>query len=216
MLLFPVLTPVRCISQVMQFQHCNHSNAMQSAVWVCLWIFLLFFKWSAFVVYELHDSWLLICFALDGYFFEHCHLEFAHFFDDDCQYFFFVIVAVAVVVVLSLLHSTLIRLMSRCAYKRLISTGAQVLSWYKSNSTHLNHHWNGVSKGRQREREREREKGNENIYLCASGHAWKRDKCVVCTWHGMAWQSQNAFGMSFKYLKTSFKSYSYLRMYTCL
>lgn len=161
MLLFPFLVSVRCVSQVMQFQHCNHSNI----VWVCLWIFLLFGKWSAFAVCMLHVLWLLVCFALDGFFFKHCHLEFAHFFQWWLSIFFFDIVAVAVVI-LSLLHSTLIRLMSRYAYKRLIYTGTQALSWYKSNSTHLNHHWNNALK-----KKRVKQREHENIYLCASGHA---------------------------------------------
>lgn len=120
----------------------------------------------------------LVCFALVGFIFEHCHLEFAHFFRWWLSILFSSSSPSTPFVILSLLHSTLIRLMSRYAYKRLIYTSTRALPWYKSNSTYSNHHWNEVW---QKKRERERESEWKNLLICASGHAWKRDKCVVRT-----------------------------------
>lgn len=51
-----LLTSVRCISWVMQFQHCNHLNIV---LCVCLWIFPLCVKWSAFVLYACCFAWAL-------------------------------------------------------------------------------------------------------------------------------------------------------------
>lgn len=175
------------------------------SVSVFVWIFLLFFEWSAFVVCMLHVSWLLICFAFLG-----------------------MDTSLSIVILSLLIFSMMIvniffrhrrRRCCRC-YSVIASfyidsldvtmcVQAAHLHWYSSSfmvQIEFNTLESSLEWSFKRKRERERERQWKHLLMCVRSCMEKRQMCSACTWH-----SQNALGMSFKYLKTPFKSY--LRMY---
>lgn len=125
----------------------------------------------------LQVSWLLIWFAL--LWMDSASsiviLSLLIFFNDDCQFLFFFVIVAVVDVILSLLHSTLIRLFVT------ICVQAAHLHWHSSSfmvQIEFNTLESPLKWSFNREGASECERENENIYLRASGHAWKRDKWV--------------------------------------